>query len=556
MLIPLANHLWLWNCLPAARAFERATHTVAASQAALLSEIVQRNATSAFGAAHRFAAIRSVADYQSQVPLCNYVDLAPYIARIAAGEPHVLTTEPVRLLEPTSGSSAAAKLIPYTAGLSAAFQRAISVWMADLLRHDRQLLYGRAYWQISPVLQAQTRTTGGLPIGFDEDAAYLGGIQRALAGLVMAVPPELRLIDTIEAFRYSTLRFLLSCADLRLVSVWNPTFLSLLLDCLTEWGPRLADDLAAGTLRPPTPINPTVAAALERRLHPDQRRADVVRAALRAAPDLAALTQTIWPKLRLVSCWADANAARYAADLAHRLPQATLQPKGLIATEGFVSFPLMGRPGAALAINAHFFEFLPADGGMPRLAHELECGTEYEVVLSTSGGLYRYRLGDWVAVVGHLHDCPLIRFLGKASHVADWFGEKLHERHVATALADALEAHHRDTAPFAVIACNTTLTPPAYTLYIESSAPAAVLLRIGRSIEARLQANMHYRYCRDLGQLGPLQIFRISAAGMQSYQEAAIRRGQRAGDGKPLALDRNDDWEGVFRGALLVEETV
>ena len=50
-----------------------------------------------------------------------------------------------------------------------------------------------------------------------------------------------------------------------------------------------------------------------------------------------------------------ANAAGYAARLARLLPQARLQPKGVLATEGFVSFPLAGHPGHALSLGSHFF---------------------------------------------------------------------------------------------------------------------------------------------------------------------------------------------------------
>jgi hypothetical protein len=62
---------------------------------------------------------------------------------------------------------------------------------------------------------------------------------------------------------------------------------------------------------------------------------------------------------------------------------------------------------------------------------------------------------------------------------------------------------------------------------------------------------MHYRYCRELGQLGPLRIFRISAGANNAYLAECRRRGQRIGDIKPLALHRQDGWETVFEGALL-----
>src|SRR5208282_5190930 len=98
-----------------------------------------------------------------------------------------------------------------------------------------------------------------------------------------------------------------------------------------------------------------------------------------------------------------------APELAAMFPRATIQPKGLIATEGFVSLPLWGRDGAALAIRSHFFEFLDAVE-KSRLAHELSVGEEYSIVLTTGGALWRYRLHDRVKVMGFERECPLLKF--------------------------------------------------------------------------------------------------------------------------------------------------
>ena len=93
-------------------------------------------------------------------------------------------------------------------------------------------------------IMPDTRTTVGIPIGFEDDASYVGGWQRRLVGTVMAVPSTLRKVSDIEAFQYLTLLFLIRSSTLRLISVWNPTFLSLLVAHLPEWGDELAHDLA------------------------------------------------------------------------------------------------------------------------------------------------------------------------------------------------------------------------------------------------------------------------------------------------------------------------
>lgn len=65
----------------------------------------------------------------------------------------------------------------------------------------------------------------------------------------MAVPSHVRFLSDMEAFRYATLLFLIRVRCLKLVSVWNPTFLSLLVERLPEWSGQLARDLKPDTRR-------------------------------------------------------------------------------------------------------------------------------------------------------------------------------------------------------------------------------------------------------------------------------------------------------------------
>jgi hypothetical protein len=262
----------------------------------------------------------------------------------------------------------------------------------------------------------------------------------------------------------------------------------------------------------------------------------------------------LWPKLRLISCWADAGAARFIPDLQRLFPRAEIQGKGLIATEGIVSFPLDLQGGAALALRSHFFEFIEPDSGRVRLAHELETGGRYSVVITTGGGLYRYRLHDLVEIVGHRRGCPLLKFIGKEAHISDRFGEKLNERHVREVL-DRCAERYEASPDFAMLACEERDGHFAYTLFVECRDVSEYTLhRIGRDLEEGLLDNFHYRYCRDLGQLDPVRVFRIRVGGREAYLEHCRSLGQRLGEIKPSALHRLSGWTQVFQGDWLVGE--
>jgi GH3 auxin-responsive promoter len=523
-----ANALWLAGCLPEAVRFRTSTRNVRAVQLQTLRHVLRDNEKTGFGRRCRFRTITSAREYQARVPIGSYEAYEPEIVRIAAGERGVLTRERVRMFEPTSGSATATKLIPYTRALQHQFQRGIKPWIADLFVNDPDLMRGQAYWSVSPATHRMSRTLAGIPIGFDDDAVYVGGWRALLVRAVMAAPASLRHTPDIAAFQYETLLALVRSDSLRLISIWNPTFLSIVIGGLLPHAESLLRDLR------------------------DTARAGVLRRALNASTteDRHAI---LWPWLRLISCWADANAAAPAARLAAVFPQARIQPKGLIATEGFVSLPLVGREASVLAVRSHFFEFAPVDSRgavdetSPLLAHELECGRRYAVILTTAGGLYRYRLDDIVEVTGREKECPLIRFTGRHGYVSDWFGEKLHEATAAAALASAAPACR---PAFTMLACDPDLSPPAYVLYVDSDADDGMLLSVAADVDARLRANFHYDCARLVGQLGPVRVFR-AAGGAETYLAAAIAGGRRAGDVKPLALDRRDGWSGRFTGSLI-----
>jgi hypothetical protein len=485
-----------------ARAFRRAVRDVGGWQRRCLVRLLRWNARTAFGREYGFAGIGSVAEFQWRVPLCEYGDLLPYMDRIRDGEARVLTRDRVLRFEPTSGTSAAPKRIPYTRGLRREVGRAVAPWMADLFRAYPGLSGGSMYMALSPRFCGEEQ--GAIPVGFDEDTGYFGGMASRLAAGVMAVPPEVGGISDLEAFRYVTLLFLLARGDLCLLSVWNPTFLEWLLTPATTHAASLVRDLEAGTLSAPGEIPGPVAEALRRRLRPVPARARVVAAALEAAGPW----RLLWPALAVISCWADGWAAEAVPRVRALFPHATIQPKGLLATEAVVTIPLESGPGRpprpVLAAASHFYEFLDVDAGDVRLAQDLVEGRCYEVVVTTAGGLYRYRLGDRVAPEGRFGSAPVLRFLGRGDEVSDLRGEKLHETFVGEVLAELFAGAASRPSPCRLEA-HCTGGPAKYELVlgidVAGNGPP-----LPDRLDALLCGNPHYAYCRALGQLAPPRV--------------------------------------------------
>lgn len=529
MSIPLAiNTAWWASTVPSAALFALALARPADAQRAVLRRILRANAVSAFGREHAFDSISTIEEFRSRVPVREYEEFRPYIDRIRSGESAVLTCEQPMALLPTSGSTSAFKLIPFTQALKAEMGRAIGPWVCGMFSSMPGLAAGRAYWSISPSIRLELESA--VPIGFGEDSEYLAPAIARLVERTFAVPSKVAGIRDVHDFRYVTLLHLLLAVDLRFISVWHPTFFVLMLERLPDLLESLIHDIREGRCTLPSgacgaeyaaPAAPGRAAYLEQ-----------------CGPDAAA----VWPRLQAVSAWTEGHASISAEALRRALPQATLLPKGLIATEGIVSIP-WGR-ARVLSVRSHFFEFLSAEGRM-LTAEELVEGEVYTVTITTGGGLYRYRLGDRVRVGGHVDNTPTIEFVAREGGGSDLRGEKLSPEFVEWAVGRLVK--DLGISPSLTVMSPVRGDPPSYRLLLGTSSclpPSAAA-----TLDNMLRENPHYDLCRRLGQLKCASVSACSHEAAYRYLEARAVNA-RLGSVKPPILDHTGEMQDRSRGDL------
>ena len=461
----------------------RLSGSVRQQQETWLLDCLQRNRTTEYGRRYGFAKIRTAEAYRDQVPLAGYDDLAPWIERMAAGKADVLFAGVPVAFECTGGSTGGSKLIPYSAASLVDFQAALLPWLTELIA-AYDLGRGSAYWAISPALRPPQQTSGGISIGLP-DAAYLGADAVAAFMGTLAVPAWVGTMTNLHDWQLATLYWLILRQDVELISVWSPTYLLSLLTALPQraaelevifrQGATLADHRLPAGHR--LPADPSACYRLQEYLeHQDSK------------------SKVLWPSLKVVSCWADASSRPFFDQLRRLIPQANFQPKGLLATEGVVTVPdRQGRP--VLTAGSGFYEFLDQQAEI-RFAHELLEGERYEVVLTTSGGLYRYQTGDRVVCQGWTDALPILSFIGRCGLVSDLVGEKLSDDFVGQCLHNI---------PGFRMLVPSVHSIPKYVLILDdcSAIPAEALTL---SVEAALSKNPQYAYARRTGQLDCLEV--------------------------------------------------
>lgn len=400
----LAWSLWAHRSRPHMRRYARALQDPESAQRDVFTRCMHHLTGTAFAREHGLEPGIRPEEFRARVPVIDPAEWESWTRRILRGEPRVLTRDPVERLVPTSGSTGPAKLIPMTAASRREYALAVNLWIGDCLRQFPEIRGGRAYIATSPA-QSISIPNAAVPVGYAEDGAYVGPLERRLLNHLLAVPTGVAALRG-EAWRQRVRRLLLRARDLRFLSLWHPSYLDALFDKqeMTELPGR-------------------------------------------------------WPNLKLISCWADGACAAPAARLLQAFPGAVPQRKGLWLTEGVISLPWCGDTPLALLNGYMEFE---EDSGKIHPAHELEAGRVYRPVLTNRAGLVRVRLGDKIHVSGFSRRTPCVRWVGRADAVSDLCGEKLTEAQVEAALARA------GISGNVVLRADAARHPPGYVLHSDN----------------------------------------------------------------------------------------
>jgi hypothetical protein len=499
-----------WHTLAACGRQNGCYETIENRQRKWLLDCLSRNQETHYGRKYRFDTIQSTEDFRRQVPLANYQDLAETIARMADGEPDVLFKGMPPAFEQTSGTTGGKKLIPCSGELLGDFRKALLPWLSQtILKHG--IVHGSAYFSLSPATRKVSRTSGGIRVGLN-DGEYLGpGVLQAFTE-ISAVPAWVGEITNIDDWRLTSLYYLVRDQNLVMLSVWSPTFMLAMLEGLDRQFYQLEKALDQGY------------ALYGRALQSDREALNRLRL-YQQNNNL----KTLWPELKLVSCWADGWSKTYTRQLKKRIPYAAFEAKGLLATEAVMTVPDWDGH-MRLAADSGFFEFLDSEENAYR-AEELEDGKCYEMVITNSAGLYRYRIGDHVICRKTDNGGIAFQLGGRGNLVSDIAGEKLHEQFVAECVEDIPgfrmllpEANHK----------------PRYQLVADKTTkydwPAALT-----RLETRLCENPCYAYARRLGQLQK-PVVRLIERPLEKYLRSLSIKGTLLGNIKVPALTTESNW--------------
>jgi hypothetical protein len=506
------------------------------TQQQLFDSIMRRNAGTVFGKEHGFRNIKSVADYQRQVPIRSWAEMIPYVDQVIEGRLDTLTKEEPYFFQRTTGTTGKPKMIPFTRRCQTTSSLTHKIWIYKHLLDNPNLLQGK----IMAILNAGVD-------GYTDRHVPFGSVS---GNIFFRMPKEIRRayshpydiyhVMDVQARRYSLLRFAVE-QDCSFVFTGNPSSMLGIFEFGERHAEKLIRDIHDGVLANEFQIPDALRAYALNALFPNPKRARQLSRALEKNNRLRPIDY--WPDLQALGCWIGGSMGHFA----HLLREwcgddFKYRDVGYMASEGVFSVPLtMDNPDGYLTLHAIFFEFVPErEFGKPDaralLAHELEPRQNYHVVITTTGGLYRYAMNDVIRVSEMRNGTPLLRFLYKGSNVQNIQGEMVTVDHVMSAMSALSTEFGLKFQHFQLVA---ELDDRRYALHIEPAGnlPQPALTRLLPSFERELgNVNENYAMFRADKLIGPPKLHVMQRGWFDRMSHEHMARTGRDSQFKPAVL--------------------
>ena len=367
-----------------------------AVQQQVFTQLIRAGKRTQWGRQYGYQSIKTISDFQRQVPVSSYEDLFPYIERVMQGESNVLWPSPVRWFSKSSGTTnARSKFIPVTTeSLDESHFKGGKDMMALYIANnpDSRAFEGK-----------------GLSIGGSLHANPYG--VNSAAGDVSAVMMK-NLPSWAQYIRTPSI-------DIALMDEWETKLERMAEVCSQEnvtsmlgvptWGLVLIDKILART-----------------------GKSNILE---------------VWPNFEVMMHGA-VNFQPYRELFQQQVfPSSTVRYQEVYnASEGFFAIQDdLSRIGEMLLMLDYgiFYEFVSlcdADQPFPKTLtiDEVELDKNYALVISTNGGLWRYKVGDTVRFTS-LYPHRL-KVSGRTKHFINAFGEEVIVENAETAITRACEA--------------------------------------------------------------------------------------------------------------------
>ncbi|GER53357.1 auxin-responsive GH3 family protein [Striga asiatica] len=513
-------------------------------QKRVLSEILSRNADVEYLKRHALDGRTDRETFKKILPVVSYDDILPDINRIANGDTSpILCSQPIFEFLTSSGTSAGErKMMPTIEEEMGRRSLLYSLLMPVMSQSVPGLEKGKGMYFL--FIKCETKTPGGLPA-----RPVLTSYYKSTHFKNRPFDPYTNYTSPNEAIlcpdSYQSMYAQMLCGlcqrleVLRVGAVFASGFIRAIRFLENHWS-ILAKDIRTGTINPLI-TDPSVREAVTRILKPDPDLAAFVETECGGRDSWQGIITRIWPNTKYVDVIVTGTMSQYIPTLEFYtgggLPLVCTMYASSECYFGVNLDPLCKPSEVAYTLipTMCYYEFLPVNRNKKDYQElvdlvDVQLGHEYELVVTTYAGLYRYRVGDVLRVAGFKNNAPQFNFVCRKNVVLSIDTDKTGEVELQNAVRSA--AGH--LAPFGARLieytsyADTNTVPGHYVLYWElgqgsEGIPGSVLEECCLAVEDSLDTV--YRQNRVFEAIGPLEIKVVESGTFDKLMDYAISQG-------------------------------
>lgn len=355
-----------------------------------LLKILQDNTQTDYGERYHFNNIQTIEGYQYRVPLSSYKDYKSLIQlQTQVGETGIFVNEPIAGYWLSGRTDGENRMLPVTK----AQQEQFCQMFFELLGERKTFLLAES-----------------LPIGkrFNDDtylntltgatlSAFYMKVQNSFLDLSDYLTSPVELFFPKAAMDTSYYRILFALADDTVEQILAPFtwgVYEMFLQIERNWK-SFCDDIETGTIRNNGEIPEKYGQKLKQQFLPNPERAAKLREIFEEGFQKPVASR-IWPKLKRIVAGGSGTFSIYTKRLERYCKDIPHQNGYYLCSEGMIGKAVENKDEYELITDQNFYEFIPVgiSSRRPLLMSEIEEGEEYELVLTSPSGLYRYRMGD------------------------------------------------------------------------------------------------------------------------------------------------------------------
>ncbi|XP_046888022.1 GH3 domain-containing protein [Hypomesus transpacificus] len=508
---------------------EADTLNVRQVQEETLLKRLRKNAQTYYGKQYDFSSIKDCETYCLRHPVTTYKHYRELIKRIALGEDKVIIAEKPLILALTSGTSGASAMLLSTKDTNTEFfLQGVAVCLdamrgafpaSESLQRTTKLFYTPTFRQ----------SEAGIPIGPNSSTP---ASSRHMLNLYTTPAPAFQVPSEKDTL-YLHLLFALKDPSVGTLESNFSSTVFYAFSALQDRWQELVEDIELGHISQTLALESAVRTSLESLMKPDPGRASELRAQFHQG--FLGIAKRLWPQLNLVLTVDSGSNQIYGEMLREHYCQGVpFYSPFYAATEGLIGVNLWPEEQPRrylLCPRSMFCEFLPEaslDQEQPKthLMDQVEEGHNYELVITNASGLFRYRLGDIVKVVGFHNQCPVVEFQYRRGQMLSVRGEKISESMFLGALKKAVEqwpgANLLDysCAESGLLGDSSGGSDPHYQVFVELEGVRNISEEQRYKLDQCLQEDSAvYKSFRLKGSIGPMRVHLVAGGAFNELRK-------------------------------------